>query len=355
MKSSMTCNTPKVLSALAVLVLTGFSARADMRSLAFHVAGYSKESPVVDGRMNDAAWKQADACAANYVYNQPNPEPGALKSELRLLWNEQGLFVSIANADANMAKIRTKCDMRDSPDLWQDDCAELYFDPSADSIGFTKFTVNALGTFGDMRRVDAAVTLNDWNASGVQVVTQREADSWNLEMFIPWSDLGKAPTIGSIWKFCHVRYSWSSGNFVGASSSPGGSNTSPGNFGYLYFAGSTKPDRSAIAAALAKVAAPPWSLPMDNGLLICENGQPVFEELSTLVAKEQAQLKIKFAELSKNIKAAENPELSKSFLAVQERMVSAPTTPATLQGLKSLKTLNAELADLNTRVELEQF
>ena len=355
MKASRTFHAPKVLPALVLLVLTGFSAHADMRDLAFHVAAYSKESPVVDGRLDDPAWKQADACAAYYVYNQPNPEPGALNSELRMLWNEQGLFVSIANFDANMAAIRDKCDMRDSPELWQDDCAELYFDPGADSIGFTKFTVNALGTLGDMRRVDAAVTLSDWNASGVQVATRRNADSWNIEMFIPWSDLGKAATAGSIWKFCHVRYSWSSGKFVGATSSPGGSNTTPGNFGYLYFAETANPDRSVIAAALAKMAAPPWSLPMDNGLLICENGQPVFEELSALVAKEQAQLKIKFAELSKNIKGVESPELSKSFLAVQGRMASAPTTPATLQGLKSLKTLNAELADLNSRVELERL
>ena len=351
----MTFNPPKILTALTLLLMAGFNAHAGMRQLAFNVASYSKESPVIDGRLDDSAWKQADASALYYVYNQPNPEPGALNSELRMLWNEQGLFLGITNFDANIAQIRAKCDMRDSPELWQDDCAELYFDPSADSIGFTKITVNALGTLGDFRRVDAAVTLGDWNASGIQVATRRNADSWNVEMFIPWSDLGKTATAGSIWRFCHARFSWSSGKFVGATSAPGASNNSPGNFGYLYFAEGSRPDRRAIAAALEKTATPPWSLPVDSGLLVCENGKPVFEELSALVAKEQEQLKIRFAELSKNIKGVENPELGKSFLAVQGRMNSAPAIPATLQGLKSLKALNAELADLNSRVELERL
>ncbi len=345
------CNLKKIISALLLLLI--FNAYAEMKNLALNVAVYSKESPVIDGRLDDQCWKQAYTYTDYYVYWRPNPGPGTLKTELRILWNEQGIFLGIVNYETNMANVRAKCNTRDASELWTDDCAELYFDPYADTIGYTKFTVNVLGTLGDMRRIDTAVKLDDWNASGVQVATQRNADSWNIEMFIPWSDLGRTATADSLWRFCHARFAWSSGKFVGVTSAPGGNNNNPGNFGYLYFAGSDKPDRNAIAAVLAKKATPPWSLSIDNGLLICENGQPVFEELSGLIGKEQANLKIKFEELSKNIKSVKNPELNKKFNAVKERVTSA--TPSTLQGFKSLQTLNAELMELNSLVELEQL
>lgn len=348
-------NIRKILYALLLSFSLGLNAYGDMKNLAFYVADYSKEPPVVDGRLDDKCWKQADECTTYYAYNQPNPEPGTLKTRLQMSWNEQGLFLAIVNYDANMAGIRGKYTARDAPELWQDDCAELYFDPYADAIGYTKFVVNALGTLGDMRRVDAAVVLNEWNASGVQVATQKNADSWNIEMFIPWSDLGLAAVDGSLWRFCHVRYAWSSGKFTGVTSAPGGSYTTPGNFGYLYFAGKVKPDRSIIAKVLSKKAAPPWSLSIDNGLLICENGQPVFEELSGLISKEQKKMKINFEKLSKHIKDVKNPELNRKFNTAKSRTVSAHATTATLQGLKSLQTLNAELSELNSMVELEQL
>jgi len=347
------CNFKKILSALLLLLI--FNAYAEMKNLALTVAVYSKESPVIDGKLDDQCWKQAETYTEYYVYFQPNPEQGTLKTRLRMLWNEQGIFLGIVNYEVNMANIRGKHTTRDAAELWQDDCAELYFDPYADTIGYTKFTVNVLGTLGDMRRIDTAVKMDDWNASGIQIATQKNADSWNIEMFIPWSDLGRTAAADSLWRFCHVRYAWSSGKFIGVTSAPGGNYNNTGNFGYLYFAESAKPDRNAIAEALAKKATPPWSLAIDNGLLICENGKSAFEELFGLIGKEQAKLKIKFAELSKNIKSVKNPELNKKFDAVKTRAASAPMTLPTLQGLKSLQTLNAELTELNSLVELEQL
>jgi len=330
---------------------------AEIHEMSFYIVNYVSEPPVIDGNLDEPSWAGAIAYTTYYEYYKPNPDPGTLMTNLKMLWDKRGIYIGIINYKVNMANIKAKCTSRDAPDLWKDECAELYFDPVANGIGFTKFTVNVLGTLGDMRQIDTSVSLNEWNASGVRVATAQNADSWNIEMFIPWDDLGKTAIPGDLWKFCHVRYDWSSGKFVGVTSSSGGNYADPGKFGYIYFAKDGKPDRNEIAGILQKKVAVPWCLEIDNELLFCDDIKLVFEKISSLIKKEQEKVRANFEKSNNSIKTINNQDLDKKFKTLKVRAEAAMNVcqQGTIRTIKSLMVLNAELTELNFQIEAEQL
>ncbi|MCF6174897.1 MAG: carbohydrate-binding family 9-like protein [Victivallaceae bacterium] len=270
---------------LLLFTVTGYG---NMKILSLYTVNYSPDTPVINGKLNDGCWGKAEVSSTYYVYNRMLPKPGQLNSELKMLWNERGLYLGITNYERNMSAVRAKYTARDDINLWRDDCGEIYFDPAGNGVGFTKFIINAIGTIADQRRIDAAVTLTDWSAAGVQVATSQDADAWYIEAFFPWNDLGKIAEPGDLWRFCHVRYAWSSGKFVGATSSVGGSYTKPENFGFIYFAQDTQPGIEDISAVLKAKANPPWNLPINDGLLSYNGSETSFKKLAAIYSDHYA-------------------------------------------------------------------
>jgi hypothetical protein len=339
-----------------------------MKLLSFYTANHSNTSPKIDGTLNDPAWAKARVHDKYYVYFKPNPGPGKLKTTLRMLWNAQGLFIGITNFDSNMEKIKAVHTTKDSNKLWTDDCAEIYFDPNAESVGFTKFTVNALGTLSDMRRIDASVSLPSWSASGVEVKTSRNKESWIIEMFIPWSDLGTPPQNGTLWKFCHVRYAWSSGKFVGVTSSPGGNYNNTGDFGFLYFADGEPAKIKKIGELLKKKAPAPWSLPIQNSLLVYEDGKLTCDKLKKIFTRKQTAAKKRISFISAflgSLKAGKGASGEKSSgklfksskfneCARQMEKLSAIANP-TFNEIRKMDELNSRLDEMSWNLKLQKL
>lgn len=227
------------VAGVAVVVSAVVCSGSEPRSAAFIAAIRCERAPVIDGKLDDPAWQAAVPVRIFYEYVKPQPGPGALKSEARMLYDEKGVYLAVVNTATNMANLRAAYMGRDAEDLWTDDCNEIYFDSAGAGIGWTKFTINSIGTMGDSRRVDPAVSLPDWNGSGWQVRTSKRADAWAVEAFFPWADLGdKRAEPGTFWRFCLVRYAYTSGRFIGVTSSPGGFYDAPQNFSVLMFCGS---------------------------------------------------------------------------------------------------------------------
>jgi hypothetical protein len=327
--------------------------QAEMQTLSFYAAVSTGESPVINGKLDDQCWKRAEVYSSYYEYFKPNPGAGGLKTELRMLWNKQGIFLGITNYDTQISNLKATHTIRDASDLWQDDCVELYFDPTAEGIGFSKFVVNSLGAIADMRRIDAAVTLDDWNASGLEVATSKRSDSWIIEMFIPWSDLGQLATTGSIWKFCNVRYAWSSGMFVGVTSSPGGSYTNPDGFGFLYFSDGKLPDSEQTARLLMKKASPPWCLVSGDILQTYDGKELKRETILAAINQETA----KFDQLSQLINARQqsaSPENKKEFQQLR-KTYDAAKAEKDFNGLKTLLKLNLSATELLRKIEITEL
>lgn len=259
---------------------------AQMRELSFYEVRPLSGEITIDGKLDEPIWHKIPVHQNYYQYWVNNPGPGALKTTYRMVYDDKGLYMAVVNYDDNMPALKRTITEYDNGNIWMDDCGEFYFDPAADGIGYTKFTINANGAFADMRRQDAAVTLNDWNGNGTMTAATVGKDAWIIEAFFPWEDLNDVPKNGTLWQFCHTRYSWTK-KFRGMTSSPGGNYNATDKFGYLYFSdGKTELPPEKIGALLQTKAAVPWCIPSGDILVSCTGKILKMDSLAELTKQE---------------------------------------------------------------------
>ncbi|OQA88998.1 MAG: hypothetical protein BWY31_00183 [Lentisphaerae bacterium ADurb.Bin242] len=334
---------------IAGLFVFSLTLSAQMRELSFYEVKPAEAPPVLDGRLDDPVWHKVPVHRDYYEYWKSDPGPGRLRTEYRMAYDSRGVYLGIVNYEDRMDKIKKAVTDYDNRELWTDDCAELYFDPEANGIGYTKFTVNALGTRGDMRRQDAAVTLEDWNGTGWLVKTSLEKDRWTIEAFFPWEDLGKTAKTGDLWQFCHTRYGWSNG-FIGVTSSPGGNYNATNNFGYLYFSdGKTRLDPAAVGKLLTDRVSPPWCLESGAELVSRTGSKVKIDELSELLAEARKNGTL----LQLEIKALDLPRFDGEFRKILKRMEEVPKEN-TLRALKKQQDVNTALFNLKWQMNLDK-
>jgi len=180
--------------------------------------------PVIDGRLDDAAWKNAqmvDTFTSAWLPEGERKPPTATKA--RLLWDREFLYFSAEMEDTDVFANVTEQDAA----IWTCDVFELFFKPAKDKPGYYEFEVNAANGKLDMFlpsrgaggyprlakerefHLDSAVqvrgTLNHWN----------DADKgWTVEGRIPWRDFlptGGRPAPGEVWMHSLCRSDYSAG------------------------------------------------------------------------------------------------------------------------------------------------
>ena len=342
---------PRLQFLLAILLLgLPLAALADMREVSFYCVRPTAMPPVIDGRLDDPCWRQAQDFTSTYEYFKPNPGPGKLKNSIRILYSEQGLYMGILHYDKHPEKIRATVTDRDNSRLWTDDCTEIYIDADAAAIGWRKFVVNTLGTVADIWRIDGSVVQEDWTAEGWETKVQVTKEGWTLETFFPWSIFGKRAKPGDIWMYCHVRYAWPDGKFVGTTSSPGGNYCATSNFGYLCFLDEgQKANVQGIAGILKSRLSPPWCIGIDDDVIFNLGDGMQTSSLSLLLERERRRVE----------SALSVQDVPKKLMALQERLrgefqaIQAEQTPS-LQQMRSLNSLAARAENFRWSVQLEK-
>lgn len=336
--------------AVATLFPTASKAQGSMRKLAFYEVHQATAAPNADGMLPDAAWKEANSAGTYYEYWKSSPGLGELKTEFRMLYDERGIYLKLTNYETQLDKIRGTLTNHDDPRLWTDDSAQIYFDPQASGVGFVNFTVNCLGTMGDMKRLDAAVVLNDWSGSQWHAKTRKTADAWIIEGFFPWADLGKKANQGDIWMFDHVRFSWTTGKYVGVTWAPGGNYASPTKFGYLHFAGKTEAAPLATGKLLSRIASPPWVLPLNSGLLMCSaTGEVSSSSAADTIGAYRAELAKAASRAA--VSAERNPDAKRQLSEVQARVADLKyqTTAEALEAVLQIAQATTEVNEIYWR------
>lgn len=171
----------------------------------------------VDGKFDEAAWKNAQVIRDFLV--PATTTPAYSKTEARLLWDDQYLYVAFRAYDKDVRSLLTK---RDDPTC-QEDCLELFIKPDANSTAYCNFEINALNTVFDAKNLySRAPDAEKWNCEGLKTAVtikgtinnpSDEDSYWQLEEAIPLKELplanGKLPQIGDKWKFHAARYDYS--------------------------------------------------------------------------------------------------------------------------------------------------
>jgi len=205
--------------------LPGWGPKRQVRTAPYPVV-YASVAPVIDGRLDDAVWKQAVRVEPLYEYNKV----GVLvdSADIRLAWDPQFLYVAYAIRDQDLYVSEKE---RDAV-LCRADVAELFVKPPVrDRYAFELYEfefnlweaiwdIHFAGYGGDGSQAVARFakpfnpdiqlkavvngTVNDW----------RDVDEgYTIEVAIPWSAFARsAPDgvrAGEVWKFNAAGYDFS--------------------------------------------------------------------------------------------------------------------------------------------------
>ncbi|MBI4456776.1 MAG: carbohydrate binding family 9 domain-containing protein [Acidobacteria bacterium] len=107
-------------------------------------AAYIESGPVIDGKLDDAVWKQA-VPASDFVQHEPyEGRPATERTEVYLLYTQKELFVGVMCHDSEPSRILVTQSERDS-DLTNTDSFWMVFDTFRDTQNGFVFGTNPLG------------------------------------------------------------------------------------------------------------------------------------------------------------------------------------------------------------------
>jgi hypothetical protein len=147
---------------------------------------------VIDGRLNEPAWRQAPPAGAFHFNWWKSGQQE--QTEVRLLWDDHYLYAAYFCHDKHISASVTE---RHGP-VSRDDCVELFVSPNPDRVrNYYGLEINAIGTLLGSRRSDDGKTLVRSVPEGLRYRTSYqglpikrdspEDDHWILEMAVPWA------------------------------------------------------------------------------------------------------------------------------------------------------------------------
>ena len=108
-----------------------------------------------------------------------------------LAWSDRGLYVAYECPDPDVKNAYSKATERDAPNVWEDDCVELFLDIRCDRENAKQFISTVRGVAYDtaIRDVKGRTKWLPFDGKWQHVVSVTK-DGWTAEMLIPWEDLG---------------------------------------------------------------------------------------------------------------------------------------------------------------------
>jgi hypothetical protein len=179
---------------------------------------------IVDGRLDEASWADADWTEVFGDIEGPSkPEP-RFRTRAQMLWDDQCLYIGAYLEEPHVWATLTA---RDSI-IFQDNDFEVFIDPDGDTHAYYELEMNALNTVWDLLLVkpyrDGGPAVHAWDIqglrTGVQVMGTLNDPSdrdkaWTVEIALPFAVLkecipGKPerPAAGDQWRvnFSRVEY-----------------------------------------------------------------------------------------------------------------------------------------------------
>ena len=124
----------------------GWTRSARIDTPKHYIAHRAATSLVIDGRLNDAAWRDA-AWTDPFVDIEGDSKPRPrFDTRVKMLWDDQYFYVG---ADLEEPHVWATLTAHDSV-IFHDPDFEIFIDPNGDALEYYEFEINALGTFWDL-------------------------------------------------------------------------------------------------------------------------------------------------------------------------------------------------------------
>lgn len=171
--------------------------------------------PVIDGKLDDAAWEGASV-ATNFIERTPvngRVIPDSLATEVKIVYDDLGIYFGAFMKDPEPDKILKELTERDG--IGNDDFFFILLNGYNDRQQSLEFVVTAAGVQWDSRMTNDNED-ESWNAVWYSSVSIND-NGWVAEMFIPYSQLRFPKKEIQTWglnmerefRRARTRYSWS--------------------------------------------------------------------------------------------------------------------------------------------------
>lgn len=163
-------------------------------------------SITIDGKLDEAAWSAAQP-TSNFTQSYPTPGAAPVDpTEVRVLYDDQALYVGIRMRDSHPDSIAAQLARRDASGIYSD-WVHLIIDSYRDRRTAFRFSVNPKGVKKDVYTSDDGAEDTNWDAVW-DVATLVDSGGWNAEYRIPLSQVrfgGAAKGAERIWGFQVMR------------------------------------------------------------------------------------------------------------------------------------------------------
>jgi len=191
-------------------------------------------APAIDGRLNDEAWK---AAKENLLVNAITGGKPKQSTEFQMAHDERNLYVFIRAVEKGQESHQHGPAVRDAQEIYANDAVEVYLQPAGTDGAYYQIVANPKGGLLDLKWLRPGEEMS-WQAKGIQVGGDVHTDDWNVELTIPFADLGvAAPKPGDTWRANVCRTEVPGSRNWNAWSSTGGEFHRPERFGLLRFVG----------------------------------------------------------------------------------------------------------------------
>jgi hypothetical protein len=163
----------------------------------------SARAPIIDGDLSDPAWSQATIIDEFYQRNPNFGEPATERTVLRIMYDENNLYIGVYSYDSTPDEIVVRAMARDAP-IFTSDSVRVILDPGLTRRNGYSFQVSAAGGRSDLLFQNNSAILSQWDTiwdAKVQLVT----DGWVAEYSIPFRSISYDPD-QTEWGFDFSRY-----------------------------------------------------------------------------------------------------------------------------------------------------
>lgn len=145
----------------------------------------SKNEIIIDGKLNESVWDKCQT-AADFVEIQPGDNiPASVKTEVKMTYDEDNLYVAFICYEDNMRKLRANLSDRDK--MYRDDYVGLIIDTYNDHKQGYEIFLNPYGIQGD------GIWTREGEDMNFDMIFDAEAkiykDKWIVELAIPFKSI----------------------------------------------------------------------------------------------------------------------------------------------------------------------